>query len=169
MNSKSLSKIVRMPIYVLQLFTGAKSFRDNPIIGSTLLNRLGLHVLSFDSLNQEVRSMHEVEVRQCIQGDTLTQRVLLNDKVLASAPECTQLLNSAKFHKRMKYTAARNSSPIYYVQNVRSNARDADADPQRHLHSDTFHATMKAWFFLDDVGDHNGPFTYVPGSHKLTR
>ena len=54
------------------------------------------------------------------------------------------------------------------MQNVKSNARDADADPQRHLHSDTFHATMKAWLFLDDVGDHNGPFTYVAGSHKLT-
>ena len=211
MSPKSLSKVVRLPIYVLQLFTGAKSFRDNPVIGSTVLNRMGLHVIrlmiaaaitkfrylclaplmdkperksfsengyllienflpqqSFETLNREVRGMHEVEVRQCIQGDTLTQRVLLNKTVLESAPECKRLLSSTAFHKRMKYTAARNNSPIYYIQNVRSNARDADADPQRHLHSDTFHATMKAWFFLDDVGDHNGPFTYVPGSHKLT-
>ena len=211
MTPKSLSKIVRLPIYALQLFTSAKSFRDNPVIGSTLLNRMGLHVIRlviaaaltkfrylclaplmdkaerksfnqngyllienflpqehFESLDSEVRGMQEVEVRQCVQGDTLTQRVLLNEEVLNAAPSCRKLLSSAEFLNRMKYTSARNNSPIFYVQNVKSNARDADADPQRHLHSDTFHATMKAWLFLDEVGDHNGPFTYVAGSHKLT-
>jgi len=206
-----LSKTIRLPLYALQLFTSAKSFRDNPIIGSKILNRLGLHVIRmviaagmtkvryiclaplmdkserqsfskngyllienflpqeiFDSLNEEVRGLQDVEVRQCIQGDTLTQRVLLNEHALESAPVCQQLVNNAEFLDRMKYTSARNNSPIFYVQNVRSNARDADADPQRILHSDTFHATMKAWLFLDEVGDHNGPFTYVTGSHKLS-
>lgn len=209
--ARIISKTIRLPLYALQLFTSAKSFRDNPIIGSKLLNRLGLHVIRmvvaagmtkvryiclaplmdkserqsfsqngyllienflpqkiFDSLNEEVRGMQDVEVRQCIQGDTLTQRVLLNEEVLESAPVCQQLVNNAEFLDRMKYTSARNNSPIFYVQNVKSNARDADADPQRILHSDTFHATMKAWLFLDEVGDHNGPFTYVTGSHKLT-
>jgi len=206
-----LATVLRLPIYYAQLFTGAKSFRDNPILGSTLLNRLGLHVIRlvaaagvtrfrtlvlaplmtkeerksfnddgyllienylpqerFDALNAEVRGMQEVEVRQCVQGDTLTQRVLLNEQVLESSPVCQQLLSDTEFLGRMKYTAARNHRPIFYVQNIKSNAVDADADPQRHLHSDTFHATMKAWLFLDDVGDHNGPFTYVKGSHKLT-
>ncbi len=36
------------------------------------------------------------------------------------------------------------------------------------LHSDTFHATAKAWLFLDDVDEDDGPFAYVPGSHRLT-
>lgn len=207
----SAGKVVRLPLYFLQLFTGAKSFRDNPIIGSTLLNRLGLHVIRvvaaagmtklrylclaplmdkrerqsfkdngyllienflpqevFDSLDEEVRGLTQVEVRQCVQGDTLTQRVLLNDEVLKSAPMCQQLVGNAEFLDRMKYTSARNNSPIFYIQNIKSNAVDAEADPQRLLHSDTFHATMKAWLFLDEVGDHNGPFTYVVGSHKLT-
>ncbi len=206
-----LAKAVRYPFYVVQIFTGAKSFRDNPVIGNTLLNRLGLHVIRlvaaatitkfrslclasfmdkherrsfsdngyllienflpaehFAALNEEVRGMKEVEVRQCVQGDTLTQRVLLNEQVLKCAPQCQKLLNSAGFLKRMKYTAARNISPVFYIQNIKSNAIDAEADPQRHLHSDTFHATMKAWLFLDEVGDHNGPFTYVKGSHKLS-
>lgn len=34
----------RFPFWFLALFTGAKSFADNPIIGSRRLNRLGLHV-----------------------------------------------------------------------------------------------------------------------------
>src|SRR5690242_21856582 len=32
------------PIHAAALATGAKSFRDNPIIGSPRLNRAGLHV-----------------------------------------------------------------------------------------------------------------------------
>ena len=32
------------PVHVAALATGAKSFRDNPIIGSPALNRAGLHV-----------------------------------------------------------------------------------------------------------------------------
>ena len=34
----------RAPFWVLALFTGAKSFLDNPILGSPALNRAGLHV-----------------------------------------------------------------------------------------------------------------------------
>ena len=34
----------RAPIWAIQLATGAKSFVDNPILGSPRLNRLGLHV-----------------------------------------------------------------------------------------------------------------------------
>ncbi len=33
------------PVWVIQLFTTAKSFKRNPIIGSRLLNRLGLHLV----------------------------------------------------------------------------------------------------------------------------
>ena len=36
------------------------------------------------------------------------------------------------------------------------------------LHADTFHPTVKAWLFLTDVAEDAGPFTYVPGSHRLT-
>lgn len=35
----------RAPFWFLALFTGAKSFVDNPILGSSRLNRAGLHVL----------------------------------------------------------------------------------------------------------------------------
>ena len=36
--------VLKYPIYAAQIFTGAKSFKANPIIGSRRLNRLGLHV-----------------------------------------------------------------------------------------------------------------------------
>ena len=207
----SAGRLIRLPFYLLQIFTCAKSFRDNPVIGSKLLNVLGLHVArvvfaalmtnirylflaplmdkteresfrqngyllienylpqeNFNALNAEVRAMSDVQVRQCVQGDTLTQRVLLDEAVVDSLPVCNELVNNSEFLDRLKYTSARNNSPIFYVQRIKSNARDAEPDPQRLLHSDTFHSTMKAWLFLDEVGDHNGAFTYVPGSHKLS-
>lgn len=37
-------QLVCAPIHLLALFTGAKSFADNVLLGSPLLNRLGLHV-----------------------------------------------------------------------------------------------------------------------------
>lgn len=37
-------QLFRAPIHLLALLTGAKSFADNPILGSPFLNRIGLHV-----------------------------------------------------------------------------------------------------------------------------
>ncbi|ACL58666.1 phytanoyl-CoA dioxygenase family protein [Methylobacterium nodulans] len=42
--SNALVRAVLAPIHAAQILTGAKSFRDNPIIGSARLNRGGLHV-----------------------------------------------------------------------------------------------------------------------------
>jgi len=50
LGKRSLATVVRLlgwwraPFWALALFTGAKSFVDNPIIGSRRLNRAGLHV-----------------------------------------------------------------------------------------------------------------------------
>jgi hypothetical protein len=35
------------------------------------------------------------------------------------------------------------------------------------LHIDTFFNTHKAWLYLSDVTAADGPFVYVPGSHRL--
>jgi hypothetical protein len=45
---------------------------------------------------------------------------------------------------------------------------DREPDPQTALHADTFHPTVKAWLFLTDVAEDEGPFVYVPGSHRMT-
>lgn len=44
----------------------------------------------------------------------------------------------------------------------------AGPDPETVLHSDTFFATHKAWLYLDDVRLEDGPFAYVPRSHRVT-
>jgi len=44
----------------------------------------------------------------------------------------------------------------------------ANYDVQRDLHRDTFFSAMKFWLFLRPVTAADGPFTFVPGSHRLT-
>ena len=39
------ARLLKYPLWMLQLFTSAKSFVDNPVIGSPRLNKLGLHRL----------------------------------------------------------------------------------------------------------------------------
>lgn len=41
---KKMARWWRFPIWTFALFTGAKSFADNPVLGSKRLNRAGLHV-----------------------------------------------------------------------------------------------------------------------------
>jgi hypothetical protein len=55
------------------------------------------------------------------------------------------------------------------VQTILSHALVGPDDPQCVLHTDTFHSTVKAWLFLTDVPADEGPFTFVPGSHRATR
>jgi hypothetical protein len=132
-----------------------------------LLKKDYLPDAEFAKLNEEVRKA-KGEVRECIQGDTLTHRVLLDDQALEGLPECQKLVSDAKLMHSLKYAAAAYSSPLLYIQSIKNQYISGKPDPQKSLHSDTFHPTMKAWLFLDDVTDENGPFTYVPGSHKLS-
>lgn len=40
-------------------------------------------------------------------------------------------------------------------------------DPQKDYHYDTFHNTFKAWIFIEEVKTEDGPFCYIPLSHKF--
>src|SRR5580765_5470250 len=43
-SSKDILRWSRAPLWILAVLTGAKSFADNPILGSKRLNTAGLHV-----------------------------------------------------------------------------------------------------------------------------
>ena len=123
----------------------------------------------FERLKTEINDHgRQLEVRECIQGDTLTHRVLLDDQTLIRLPVCRDVLEQRSFLRLQNFVAANFKRPLFYIQRIRNSHRKGNPDPQKNLHSDTFHPTMKAWLFLDDVPLENGPFTYVPGSHRLT-
>lgn len=208
--SKLIKKTLLMPWYIIQLFSTAKSFKGNPVIGSNLLNRMGLHVirvifshgimkfrmslLSFSiprSIQEEYykkgyillenvlpetefhslrKESHDIRsnIRECIQGDTLTQRIHLNQSNASQTTEINHFLSQNNIIKLFKFTAGKNHRPISHIQVIKNKYVEGEYDPQKYLHSDTFHPTMKYWYFLQDVGQDMAPFTYVEGSNKLT-
>ncbi|WP_298608338.1 phytanoyl-CoA dioxygenase family protein [uncultured Thiothrix sp.] len=206
-----MKTLLYSPYWFFQLFTTAKSFKGNPIIGSPTLNKLGLHIsrvvlahismrfrmwlLSFgvdpddqmsyqqngfvakenfvsaelfQQIETEIRNFHG-EIRECQQGDTQNHRILLDPATLAKLPYTQQLLNDKAFKRLLRYTAGHRRMPFFHIEQVRNGVANAGSDPQKSLHADTFHPTMKFWLFLDDVDEHNGPFTYIPSSNQLTR
>jgi len=116
------------------------------------------------SETQEVRS----DIRECVQGDTLTQRIHLTNENFDQTSTIQNFLTQTNIVKLFKFTAGKNHRPISHIQVIKSKYIEGKHDPQKHLHSDTFHPTMKYWFFLQDVGEEMAPFTYVEGSNRLT-
>ncbi|TNE40106.1 MAG: phytanoyl-CoA dioxygenase [Sphingomonadales bacterium] len=198
------------PWWVAQLLSGAKSFRDNPLIGSKRLNRQGLHRmrvrlthrlattrrarlaarLGTEDLDQFARqgyilvpdflpadqfaALREAilkrvsPAREMVQGDTITRRIAIDADMLRDIPALRTLLRAPRWAGLMRYVSGFDIEPLYYIQTILTHRSGKKADPQTHLHADTFHPTMKAWFFLSDVEPEDGPLTYVPGSHRLT-
>jgi hypothetical protein len=207
----SLKKVLLYPFWAISLATGAKSFRDNPLIGSKRLNRMGLHVVRMRlahqlawyrrkrigrQLPEEYRAQFEkngfilipnyleaqafaavseqifaikAPAREMVQGDTITRRIAIGPDYLKSVPELRGIIEDPLWRRLMQYVSSYKTEPLYYVQTIIKSETGVEADPQTKIHSDTFHPTMKAWFFLHDVGENEGPFKYVPGSHLLTK
>ena len=111
---------------------------------------------------------HAAPAREMAQGDTITRRIALDAGLLAAVPEARALLRDPRWRGLIRYTGSFDSEPLTYIQSILSGRLAAPPDPQTALHADTFHPTVKAWLFLTDVAEDEGPFCYVPGSHRPT-
>jgi hypothetical protein len=103
--------------------------------------------------------------REMRQGPAVNRMIGLAPAALAPV---RALAGRRDIRALMGYAAGRAGAPALSIQSVIVDAAHAGSDPQGDLHADTFHPTAKLWLFLDDVSDDDGPFVYVPGSHRLT-
>lgn len=208
--TRLIAGIAFAPWWIAQIATKAKSFRDNPVLGSPALNRWGLHVArrrtaarlaerrrqrlsarvepaereffdrngyfirhdalrrdAFDALRREIEALR-IPAREMRQGPAVTRRIGLDDSQLATMPLTRTLVKDDAVRALIHYAASYGGEPTFAVQSIISEAPAVEHDPQTLFHSDTFHPTAKAWMFLSDVGPEDGPFAYVPGSHRLT-
>lgn len=205
-----LAKLILLPWWTIQLATGAKSFVDNPLIGSPFLNRWGLHLArvrlaqamtawrrarlastvgtidraqfdrdgfveirdflppaQFVALQKQI-SDFRAEPREMAQGHTITRRFAVDGNARKAIPALDIFLRNPRWRGLARYIASFNVEPLLYIQSILTHRLDGPPDPQIRLHADTFYPAMKAWLFLEDVPEDGGPFTYVPGSHRLT-
>lgn len=204
------NRLVQYITWFLEIFTEAKSFEANPILGNRTLNRLGLHVirvivartitgfrrwiLSWNISSEHRRAFRKTgylrisnvlppdqfkrlqdeatnswpDVREFIQGDTTTQLLFLDQPTLNTLPAAKVLCESSQLKHLMNYVASTAIRPWPHFLRVCNMGGKIDNDPQKHFHADTFHPTMKAWLFLEDVTADKGPFQYIEGSHRMT-
>jgi hypothetical protein len=210
-----LSRLALAPWWMLQVLGQGKSFRDNPILGSETLNRLGLHAAryglahamaswrrlliaplagraerrqyrengfvvirdylppdKYQAICAELVRCHAKgapsELRECLQGDTITRMMLLDGPTLGKLPAVRSLVRDRRLGGLLMYIGTRLKRPLFLTHMVENGVLQAGADPQKDFHSDTFHPTMKAWYFASEVRPEYGPFTYVPGSHRFS-
>ena len=121
----------------------------------------------FKALKDETLSL-AAPAREMLEGDAVTRRIALDARSLAEAPALRAFVANPEWLGLLHFAGASALTPVSYIQTIFSHVRDSARDPQTQLHSDTFHPTVKTWFFLTDVGEDEGPFVYVPGSHLLT-
>ncbi|WP_169569953.1 phytanoyl-CoA dioxygenase family protein [Sneathiella limimaris] len=124
---------------------------------------------TFESLRREVEETDFLRY-DMLQGSTITRRAVTDRAELSFLPAMREFCFSSKFIQLMRYVAGVGGQPLISLQSVHANpvTNVDENDPQTVLHSDTFHSTSKAWLFLHDVHEDEGPFSYVPGSHRMT-
>lgn len=106
-------------------------------------------------------------VRDMVQGNTITRRAPIDANMMRSVPALERLFSADWFRGLVRYVSSYDVEPLHYVQAIIKKP-SGGADPQLSVHADTFHSSMKAWLFLQDVEPGDGAFTYVRGSHRLT-
>jgi hypothetical protein len=121
----------------------------------------------FEALRTEVMG-RPFPAREMRQGAAVTRFIELPPDLLARNPALAETVRGPLLQGLLRYAAATDADPIVYLHTVITEPDRGAPDPQTHFHSDTFHATAKAWLFLHDVAEADGPFVYVPGSHRLT-
>jgi len=193
------------------LLSGQKNFSRNPLIGSRLLNRWGLHT-GRKRLAAALTAIRRTALRRSLRPELAEQfnrqgyiriddflsaadLAAIRQELLANAwnflemrqasattlranldvnlcrqrhPALRRLLASRELRSCLCYAAGYSGEPFIALQIIRSDGVGAARDPQSDWHADTFHSTAKAWLFLHDVAEDQGPFAYVSGSHRLS-
>jgi hypothetical protein len=106
--------------------------------------------------------------REMKQGNAVTRFITLSPQVLRRAPGLRRTVRDETLQGLLRYVGSSNSDPYITLHTVLTDPEKGRRDPQTAFHSDTFHPTSKCWLFLRDVEIEDGPFSYVPGSHRMT-
>ncbi|WP_310619116.1 phytanoyl-CoA dioxygenase family protein [Flexibacterium corallicola] len=120
----------------------------------------------FKALRNEIYRS-PMKTRQMRQGQTATRMTPITQQVIEQRPTLKSSIENKGLLNLIRYTAACGGQPIFFIQTVLVDPAQGGADPQTKLHADTFHSTAKAWLFLHDVNEEEGPFSYAPGSHRI--
>lgn len=137
--------------------------RDGFVIRANALPA-ALHEAVVEDLSRTPRQAWQMR-----QGQTINRAMLLPARDDGSPlAALADFVYAPAIRDLVGYAAGHRGNLLAALQTVAVDPAAGDADPQANLHADTFHPTAKLWLFLHDVGEEDGPFSFVPGSHRLT-
>jgi len=94
--------------------------------------------------------------------------LILTDEIKDIYPKLYELKENT-FIKKYFYECEQKKNFQIHARIEKIIITDKDkTDPNKEYHCDTFHNTFKAFLYIDNVSNSDGPFTIVPGSHKLS-
>lgn len=100
-------------------------------------------------------------------GGTLNRFI---DITRESTPHAFHGVRTARLAALSELTSGFHHRPVrFQIYVTVAGDEKTNPDPQRKLHRDTFHSTVKLWLFLDEVRLEDGPFEWVYGSHRADR
>lgn len=105
------------------------------------------------------------------QPPAITHRANLDSHLLgANLSALQELISNPLLQRWLEYAAGYRGKPVIALQRIQSDSKSesGELDPQSHWHVDTFHSVGKGWLFLHSVALEDGPFSYIPQSHRLT-
>jgi hypothetical protein len=104
-----------------------------------------------------------------LDGDTLCRRFIIRLQPSDDGfVECRSLALRLDLQRLLRFGAGADVVDQFFIEVV-EHGDPVMGDPQKVLHSDTFHPTMKAWLYLTDVkAGENAVFEYVKASNRLT-
>ena len=124
---------------------------------------------TFAAFRDEIMGLRS-DAREALIGDTLTRLIPLDNAALRRLPVVRAVLEGSDYLGLHAYVGSFRRRPHLYVQTVFSqHAPAAEPDVQSFYHTDTFHPTVKSWFYLQDVELDAAPLAYVAGSHRTNR
>jgi len=170
LHRKRVGIAARMAAYRRKVLGRALSAEDRAFFDENgyVLVRGFLPEDTYKKLKDEVFGQ-PLTCREMRQGQAVTRMTPLPPALLSANPALKSAVHDPRALALIRYAAAQGGVPVSFLQTVIVDPqKQPEKDPQSDVHADTFHATSKAWLFLQDVGEEDGPFCFVPGSHKLT-
>jgi len=93
-------------------------------------------------------------------------------KFVLNNPTLIQMLKAAEGRKSISYSVSAQSRLVGYFEQVYNGDPDIEVEPfgpedARGAHTDIFFTSHKAFLYINDVTQENGPFCYVKKSHRF--
>lgn len=144
-----------------------KHFRREFIEQGYLVVRDIFPQLEYQRLREEFLKPRD-HLLELVEGTTLTQRVFLDSAAREQIEDLDKQLQQSGIIRLMRWCGSKNRWPLIWLENLCNHANvQPQPDPQRDPHIDTFHPCVKAWVYFDASSEHNGPFVFAKGSHRL--